>query len=203
MDKSHGDFRSMFLDALRTALDVPQLSDATTVALEARVAELMRSAPADIPPLHTESCAWFAAAFELVRAGDDARGISALNQVVDMFGPEVSTYTAKFLDEATDPFLRMVQESKDRERNYFGDAFAFERPVDDADAYHLHITECAYHRTFKAWELPQLTGLFCRIDEAWIKGIAQRHGIVFARPTTIGWGHDRCRFHFERLRKPQ
>jgi hypothetical protein len=201
MDQIHGDFRGMFLDAFRTALDVPQLSDATTAEVEARVAELMRSAPVDIPPRHVESCAWFAAAFELVRGSSDAQGIAALNRIVDLFGPGVSTYTTKFLDAATDPFRRLVQESKDRERDDFGDSFSYERPLDDANAYHLHITDCAYHRTFQAWGMPRLTGIFCRIDEAWIKGIEERHGIVFARPTTIGWGHDRCRFHFERQRK--
>jgi hypothetical protein len=201
MDDGHGDFRSMFLDALRTALELPHLSNDIVHSLERLASELMRRAPAGVPRHHAESCAWFAAAFRLVGQGDDERGLAVLHKVVDLFGAGVTAYTAAFLDASEDPFIRMVQESKTREREYFGDAFAFERPTDSASAYHLHITDCAYHRVFTAWGLPQLTGVFCRIDEAWIRGIdPPRHGLAFSRPTTIGWGHDRCRFIFERTR---
>jgi hypothetical protein len=152
-----------------------------------------------VPASHVESCAWFAGTFLAISKCDDSHGLVVLHKIVDAFGLDVSAYTTQFLDSAADPFQRMVSESKERETVYFGHSFAFERPIDDANSYHLHITGCAYHRVFQAWRLPQLTGIFCRIDEAWIRGIdTTRHGFAFRRPTTIGWGYDRCRFIFER-----
>jgi hypothetical protein len=60
---------------------------------------------------------------------------------------------------------------------------------------------CAHVRLFATWGLPQLTGLFCRLDEAWIRAIdPATHGVTFSRPTTIGWGGRRCEFLFERPR---
>jgi hypothetical protein len=195
------DFRSMFLDALRTALKVPSFDTSFLSSFDAAVAARTATAPPNIRPQHVESTALFAAAHDVLTAKGNADPLTVLGEVIDAYGKEISDYTRKSLDASADPFNTIVGESKLRERDYFGSDFKFERPVGTQDAYHLHVTDCAYARIFSAWQLPHLTGLFCRLDEAWIRAIDPgRHGVRFTRPETIGWGGARCRFLFDRIK---
>lgn len=59
-----GDFWSTFLDALRTALKVPALQDVFVAVFNRRLAQRTLDAPPGISPLHVESTALFAAAFD-------------------------------------------------------------------------------------------------------------------------------------------
>ena len=198
---SSWDFRSMFLDALRTALKVSSFSDSFLSDFNSALASRTATAPPGIHARHVESTALFAAAYDTLSASGNADPVKALGEVVDAYGEEIATYTRKSLDNSPDPFNTIVGESKSRERDYFGNDFKFERPVGTKDAYHLHITDCAYARIFAAWGLPKLTGLFCRLDEAWIRAIdSNRHNVRFTRPETIGWGGSRCRFLFDRIK---
>jgi hypothetical protein len=191
----------MFLDALRTALKVPSFSDSFLARFDAALATRSATVLPGIHARHVESTALFAAAYDVLSTAGNADPMTALGKVIDAYGEEISAYTRKILDESSDPFNTIVGESKSRERDYFGSDFRFERPVGTRDSYHLHIMDCAYARIFASWGLPQLTGLFCRLDEAWIRAIdPKRHNVRFTRPETIGWGGSRCRFLFDRIK---
>lgn len=102
------------------------------------------------------------------------------------------------LDHSPDPFETLVQISKDREASYFGSSFAFEHLQDDAHAHLVNIRRCVWHSFFRENEAPQLTPVFCAFDHNWIEALEPGHGINFQRPTTLGWGHEACRFWFIR-----
>jgi hypothetical protein len=107
--------------------------------------------------------------------------------------------TRSMLDASDDPFRAMVDVSKDREANYFGAAFTFERPQDDDRAYLVNISRCVWHAYFIAENSPELTPIFCAIDMNWIEAInPAQHSFTFVRPTTLGTGGPMCPFHFYR-----
>jgi hypothetical protein len=201
-DTFRGDFRSLFLDALRTSLEIPTFSEDFVAQFNAEVDRLCaKGAPQGIAARHVESSAVFAASYAALRSAGNADPLQALSKVIEGYGADITAYTREALQQGDDAFTRIVQMSKARELDYFGGDFGFERPRDDDNAYHLLITRCAYARLFATWGLPELTGLFCRLDEAWIRAIAPAtHGVTFSRPTTIGWGGKRCEFLFDRTR---
>jgi hypothetical protein len=197
----------MFLDALRDSLDASTLYQIATSELQTVADELSEKARLSLPDIeasHVEMCSLFAAVFKALHQLDADQAVSSLHRVIDRYGAEIATYTRGMLDDAPDSFRRLVDESKAREDDFFGPSFVFERVRDDEDAYHLHIKSCAFHRLFCLWDMPFLTALFCRLDEAWIRAIDKdRHGFEFERPATIGFGQDCCKFEFSRtLRRP-
>lgn len=116
----------------------------------------------------------------------------------------VRTGTAAALDEAPDGFALMRDIAASRAESYFGPTFTFELERDDTNAYLQNITGCFYDNFFVANGTPELTPAFCAFDGSWIDGIDPEHyGVRFERPTTLGWGHDRCRFHFYRTTPPK
>jgi len=114
--------------------------------------------------------------------------------------PRVRGGTAMMLDHAPDPMAAIVKVSKDREEGFYGSSFTFVRERDDAGAYLLNIEGCFYHRFFTANGAPELTPVMCDWDtNTWAEAIVpERHGFRFERPTTLGDGGDKCRFHFRR-----
>ena len=114
-------------------------------------------------------------------------------------GEMIREHTARFLDDAPDPFQAMVGVSKARERYGFGDGFTFERERDDDRAYLLNVRRCFWHDLFVGRGAPELTRVLCAFDTNWIAAIdPKRHRLRFERPTTLGLGGDRCAFHFRR-----
>lgn len=108
--------------------------------------------------------------------------------------------TAAALDHAPDPFAQIADISKERERSFYGQAFVFERPQDDAHVYQLDITGCFYHRFFGANGAPEIVPIFCDWDTNWMEAVVPtQHGVRTERPTTLGYGGDRCRFQFFRF----
>ncbi|GGP35297.1 L-2-amino-thiazoline-4-carboxylic acid hydrolase [Saccharothrix coeruleofusca] len=107
--------------------------------------------------------------------------------------------TRAALDAAEDPFAVIVGYSKDREENYFGADFAFERTADDDERYLVDVRRCFYVEVLARCGVPELGPVFCEFDAAWISAIdPDRHGIDFRRPTTIARGGATCPFHFRR-----
>ncbi|MBN9379896.1 MAG: L-2-amino-thiazoline-4-carboxylic acid hydrolase [Chitinophagaceae bacterium] len=104
--------------------------------------------------------------------------------------------TKKLLDQAENPFQTLVQVSKERENNYFGSSFEFERPVDNQFGYILHIKKCLFHETLKALNRQELQHLLCKMDLGWINGIdPDKHDTQFVRPVTFATG-DTCQMWF-------
>ncbi|WP_283134956.1 L-2-amino-thiazoline-4-carboxylic acid hydrolase [Rhizohabitans arisaemae] len=118
---------------------------------------------------------------------------------VEPLGDAMRAGTAAMLDAALDPFTTMVNLAKTREREAFGEAFTFERAVDDDRRYLLNVRGCFYHDVLVAGGAPELTPAMCAFDGNWISAIdPDRHGFRFERETTIGYGGGHCPFHFRR-----
>lgn len=116
--------------------------------------------------------------------------------------PWVLAGTAEMLDASPDPFVSLTNASRNRETDYFGPSFAFDRPVDDGFGYVLNIRRCLFHETLKACGRTELQPVLCRFDLNWIDAIApERHHMRFARPSTFATANA-CRMWFMRLEHP-
>lgn len=103
------------------------------------------------------------------------------------------------LDSAPDPMAVLVTASKEREKDFFGQTFTFEREQDDEQAYLLLVKRCFYHRFALANGAPELMQVMCEWDWNWAGAIEPaQHGFWFELPTTLGYGGDACRFCFRR-----
>ncbi|MEW5900708.1 MAG: L-2-amino-thiazoline-4-carboxylic acid hydrolase [Acidobacteriota bacterium] len=108
----------------------------------------------------------------------------------------------KAMAESPDAFSELVAVSKAKEAGQYGEAFVFERERDDEGFYFLNVKKCFYHDFFSAQGLPQLTPIFCDWDNVWGDELKDgRYGVIFARPETIGYGGQVCRFQFTRVSK--
>ena len=115
--------------------------------------------------------------------------------------PFMQEGTENMLDNSENPFKSLVQSSKIREKEYFGDSFDFERPIDDDFGYVLRIKKCLFHETLKILHRTELQNIICRIDLGWIKGIKpEKHGVRFVRPITFASGNI-CQMWFMREEK--
>jgi hypothetical protein len=63
-------------------------------------------------------------------------------------------------------------------------------------AFNIH--RCFYHETLTAYEAPELTPIFCSLDDYLYQDIWPE--IKWGRTTTIGCGDAACNFRFERVR---
>jgi hypothetical protein len=153
---------------------------------------------------HFEQTSRVLAAYRVLRARlAEDRALALLRRAfVEPWRALLGGPIARALDASPDPFRLLVDASRAKEAHVYGPSFAFERERDDADAYLLNIDRCFYHRYFVAHDAPELTRIFCDWDSAWIGAIdPARHGVSFERPTTLGYGGDRCRFQFRRLER--
>lgn len=115
--------------------------------------------------------------------------------------PYLVTETKKSFDNAENPFQTLIQASKDREENYFGNSFHFERPVDNEYGYVLHIKKCLFHETLKVLDRKELQPILCQMDLGWIDAIEpNKHLMQFARPVTFATGNT-CQMWFMRKEK--
>jgi hypothetical protein len=104
------------------------------------------------------------------------------------------------LDQAPDPMQVLVEASRQRETDFFGSSFTFERYQDDQQAYILHVRRCFYERFARENGVPELMQILCEWDWSWARAIEPaRHAFSFELPTTLGYGADMCRFCFRRL----
>lgn len=103
--------------------------------------------------------------------------------------------TRKMLTYAPDPFAATVEVSKEKEKHMYGPSFEFEALQDDQHVYLLNVKRCLWHQFFVEQGVAELTHIFCAFDLSWMDAIEpERHGFRIERPTTLGWGHDQCRF---------
>lgn len=113
--------------------------------------------------------------------------------------PWVLAGTAAMLDASPDPFVSLTTASRNREADYFGPSFEFERPVDDGFGYVLNIRRCLFHEALRACGRTELQPILCRFDLNWIDAIApERHHMRFARPSTFATAN-LCRMWFMRV----
>lgn len=106
-----------------------------------------------------------------------------------------------YLDNAKDPFVLLVDWSKDKEKHFYVEPdFEHARARDDAGSYHVDIRKCWYMDTLAKLDASEIGSVFCKFDKAWYSAIDPgRHAFKFTRPTTIAEGFDRCQFNFDRV----
>ena len=100
-----------------------------------------------------------------------------------------------------DPMATLVRFSSERIPPAYGSLFRFAEERSEPDSYTMRVTRCFYHEFFARYQVPHLTRIFCRWDEAWIKPISVvRHRVEFTRSETIATGGQSCPFTFRRSR---
>jgi hypothetical protein len=108
-------------------------------------------------------------------------------------------YTKAILMFSKDPFTAITSAGKKRAMEQYGEAWEFLFEETDT-SFTMTNTKCFYHDFFTAAGAPHLTRIFCSWDENWIKQIdPMKYGILFERPTTMGYGGKKCPFIFKRV----
>ena len=106
------------------------------------------------------------------------------------------------LRKSPDTFRTLVQYTKEIEIERYGKTFVFEHERDDDTCFYSNVTRCFYHDFFKANSASELTRPFCDADEIWMDVLQHgEFGVWCRRPTTIGYGGDKCRFQLVRIGK--
>ena len=127
----------------------------------------------------------------------------ALKLVEDVFvsigRTTLKIYTRALLMFSKDPFMAITNTGKKRALEQYGEAWEFRFEETD-NSFTMTSTKCFYHDFFTAADSQHLTRIFCSWDENWIKPIDPgKHGILFERPTTMGYGGKECPFIFKRV----
>jgi hypothetical protein len=127
----------------------------------------------------------------------------ALKLVEDVFvsigQTTLKLYTRAILMFSKDPFVAITNAGKKRALEQYGEAWEFMFEQTDT-IFTMTCTKCFYHNFFTAAKAQHLTRIFCSWDENWIKQIDPlKYGILFERPTTIGYGGKECPFIFKRV----
>ena len=127
----------------------------------------------------------------------------ALKLVEDVFvsigQTSLKLYTQAILMFSKDPFTAITKAGKKRAIEQYGGAWEFIFEETD-NSFTMTSTKCFYHDFFMAADYKDLTRIFCSWDENWIKPIDPgKHGILFERPTTMGYGGKECPFIFKRV----
>ncbi|WP_194916248.1 L-2-amino-thiazoline-4-carboxylic acid hydrolase [Catenulispora rubra] len=168
--------------------------------LAARIADLEHLVTNPMDAANVRFTALAIAAFEVLSPMCGAAEAAAIvdDCLNSPLRPQVIEGTAAMLDNVPDPFVALVEASKEREQTYFGPSFTFERPVDDQDTYVLDIKRCVFHETLAAAGRTELQPILCRFDLNWADAIdPDRHHLRFVRPVTFASG-DTCRMVFTR-----
>lgn len=111
--------------------------------------------------------------------------------------------TRKMLDYSSNPYQSLVEASKEREQNFFGESFEFDRQIDNEYGYVLHVKKCLFHLVLKELNRQELQHSLCRMDLGWINGIdPEKHDLQFVRPITFATGNT-CQMWFMKKEKEQ
>ncbi len=102
----------------------------------------------------------------------------------------VVSETKRYFDSAKNPFQALIEISKSREENYFGNSFDFERPIDNEYGYILNIKKCLFCETLRVLDRIELQPILCQMDLGWINAInPEKHLMQFVRPVTFATGN--------------
>jgi len=132
------------------------------------------------------------------------RALAAVREVVRTIGTrEVQGYFASISDLPQDPIDR-VAAAYDRARRdpnwSFMLRFAPGSPVQSPYQYRFSLTGCVFHEFFTAVGTPELTRIYCEIDEAGMPSLLPELG--FRYDGTVGRGNPTCEFVFDRKAPP-
>ncbi|MBF6164192.1 L-2-amino-thiazoline-4-carboxylic acid hydrolase [Streptomyces gardneri] len=190
-------FSTPFLAALAP------LDEAAVVADAAGIVDDQRHTAVDKPAL---DILWFTAlsvaAYRCLRHRNTQQ--EAIEQFRAAFlGPFydwIRRDTETALDASGNPLDVLREGSKQRERDFFGGAFRFDHPQDDANGYIAVVRKCYYQQILIATDAAELLPTFCDFDTSWMDAASEeRHGIRVERPTTFGYGGPSCWFVMTKL----
>jgi hypothetical protein len=106
-------------------------------------------------------------------------------------------------DAPAEAFTRIAENFKARGEERFGKAFVYVQDVQDADHTFTNIHRCFFNDFFRANGAPEVTSIFCALDNVWVDSLHEtRYGVRFERPTNLAQGADACRFQFSRTPVP-
>lgn len=195
-----------FLPALEKALgspaDFPSIRDAARAHAGAVIERHRHGWPPNRAPGTLEFVALMIGAWRALRPERDDAAIRGVLEAALRLGFGALTHKVRAgLEASPDPFAALVDVSREREAEFFGDGFVFERAVESRESYHLHVTRCWFVDVARVEGALAVAPALCAFDRVWFEAIApDRHGVRFTRPTTIAGDGDRCRFHFDRVR---
>ena len=134
--------------------------------------------------------------------GDEQTGLSILcNAMATPFKERLTGYIADrfgISQEAPDgAFNRITENFKARGEERFGKAYTYVQEVQDEGRSFINIQKCFFDDFFRANEIPEVTSIFCAMDNLWAEELEKpQYGVRFERPTTLARGDDMCRFQF-------
>jgi hypothetical protein len=153
---------------------------------------------------HLRLAACVLASYNALASGplDPQRAQELVEDVCASIGRTPQTLqTQALLTLSGDPFSAITRSGKQRAPQQNGGDWEF-RLEEAGRCFTMTATKCFYHEFFSAARAPQLTHVFCRWDENWVRPIDPvKHGIQFERPTTMAHGGHECPFIFRRVTK--
>ena len=162
-------------------------------------------AKTSVERLHVETVCLVLAANDYLtgHAIDDETVEAILEDAVLKPGRRITRWATRImLALSREPMATLVRYSSDKIPPAYGSLFEFEEEGSERDTYTMRATRCFYHEFFTRYQVPHLTRIFCRWDEAWIEPISvDRHGVQFTRSETIATGGQSCPFTFRRSPK--
>jgi hypothetical protein len=200
-------FMAALAEQLRTAL--PEKEQSICEDIEAATSELMEQNQTFIKDAlshcHLAMTSLFLAAYQALQERiPDKSSVLKMLRVAFFEGQkwrEAKEYFRSLLIGLPDSFTSLVEMSKAKEIQQYGKTFSFEHERDDDNAYFLTVTNCFYHNFFLFHGVTELTPIFCDWDNIWGDELKDgKFGTIFERPTTMGYGDDKCRFQFTRVK---
>lgn len=203
-------FRRSLYKAPRQRL--PELDAAFFAAVDQRTANLL-SAPEiqhllvdELAVSNARMSAQTTAAYQLLleQGRPQSDLLPLLKSALVEPGRQMTALVSKLMQRASrDPFKSMASIASSKQAAVYGKGFTFEYDKDGMQTYHFTmVKKCLYHEFFKANGAPELTALFCAVDDNWSDTMQDgKYGVRFDRPTTIGFGDEMCRFEFRRTKR--
>jgi hypothetical protein len=102
-------------------------------------------------------------------------------------------------DAPEEAFTRIAENFKARGEERFGQAYTYVQEVQDDGRSFINIQKCFFNDFFRANGMPEVTSIFCAMDNLWAEELEKPcYGVRFERPTTLAQGGDMCRFQFSK-----
>jgi hypothetical protein len=134
--------------------------------------------------------------------GDEQAGLSILRNAMEApFKERLTGYIADRFgisqDAPEEAFNRIAENFKARGEERFGKAYTYVQEVEDEWRSFVNIQKCFFDDFFRANGRPEVTPIFCAMDNLWAEELEKpKYGVRFERPTTLARGDDMCRFQF-------
>ena len=153
-------------------------------------------------------CSMILAAYQelLPLVGDKQIALSVLRNVMEApFKEGLTGYIADrfgiLQDAPEDAFNRIAENFKVRGEKRFGQTYAYVQEVQDEERSFINIQKCFFNDFFRANGMPEVTPIFCAMDNLWIAELDKpQYGVRFKQPTTLAGGDDLCRFQFTKTK---